>query len=474
MQPAQPLNIAGHRLEGSECALAATPPGRRCGKCCVTSKRARDEDEEREQNDAPGASLSNRGGPLLRMSRPLSLPLESVSFLAALMYAQQQAGRGAPGPPTHHAQVALPAATLLYLVMPAFFLLQRLLPLLAAGLLAAAVAAPLLVSPLAGCGPPCPGFLGVTTPTAASALSRRRCGPLPVSRGGPPLRAAETPLPGKRARKKEVPGLTFIDWGRSAPPPLSAEAFMQQLQQQQQHQGSSKGVFGVLYCTTWDPRSKALVSALGLLHRESQRGEGKPDGGPSAPSANEQGFSRLPVYPLAGVRVTNSLVIARGRRALLKQRRMACNLKQLRHNERALSFMLNQQPPLQLHKLPALQLYTQHQQQQLEPQQQQQQQQQLEPQQQQQHQQQECCFPAQLVEIRAVSPRALQRLGADEAALLRAWGPEGPPEGPSQAGALGRWLSRLGFLYEEELRRVVEERLRQAEEEFPIYKEYNP
>ncbi|KAL8274334.1 hypothetical protein Esti_001736 [Eimeria stiedai] len=329
-------------------------------------------------------------------------------------------------------------------------LLQQLLLLCAAVVVAAVAAAPLFVS-----RPGCRGCLvflrAPKLPADPSHPCIQRPPPLFEHQGGP-LHAAGAPVAEKTSKEGAAPRLTFLEWGRGPPPPLSPEALIQQQQQQQQQQESSSvdggGVCGLLCCTSWDPRSKALVAALGMLHREAFKGAPVVGGVPPAAGGEGEGPSHLPLYPVLGVRVTNSLVIARGRRALFKQRRMACNMKQLRHNERALNFMLQQQPPLQLHKLPALQLYAQ--------------------------QQQQVSLPLQLVEIRAVSPRALQRLGADESALCEAWGPQGPPGGPPQVGALGAWLRRLGCMYEGELRRLVEERLRQAEEEYPIYREYNP
>ncbi|CDJ28871.1 uncharacterized protein EMH_0002450 [Eimeria mitis] len=144
---------------------------------------------------------------------------------------------------------------------------------------------------------------------------------------------------------------------------------------------------------------------------------------------------------------------------------MACNMKQLRHNERVLRFMLQQQPPLQLRGLPALQLYAlqQHHQQHQGP------------------EQQRSEAPAgwassvqQLLEIRSLGPRTLKQLGEDDGALLSAWGPHGPPQGPPEAGRLGAWLRRLGQLYEDELKQLVEKRLQQADEEYPIYTSYSP
>ncbi|CDI83057.1 hypothetical protein, conserved [Eimeria acervulina] len=139
---------------------------------------------------------------------------------------------------------------------------------------------------------------------------------------------------------------------------------------------------------------------------------------------------------------------------------MACNMKQLRHNERALRFMLQQQPPLQLRGLPALQLYAHR------------------------GQHQECdmqeCEAActysmqQILEIRSLGPLTLKQLGGDERSLLGAWGPHGPPGGPPEVGILGTWLRRLGQLYEAELKQIVEERLQQAEAEYPIYTSYSP
>lgn len=270
----------------------------------------------------------------------------------------------------------------------------------------------------------------------------------------PPLHAKQQPLSAETAADSSCVGsslLRMLDWGRGSPPPSTAQELVQQLQASSSGSGA---VSGLAYFTSWDPRSKALVSALELLQQQAlgaqqlqaPQGHLSAEGGPRAP---------LPLYSLTSIAVNNSLVVARSRRALRKQRRMACNMKQLRHNERALRFMLQQQPPLQLQGLPAIQLYAH-----------------------QQHEQRDTDKqqppPLQLLEIRAVSPRALQRLGADEGALLGAWGPEGPPGGASAAGALGLWLRRLGELYEEELRRLVDERLQQAEEEYPIYKAYNP
>ncbi|CDJ59874.1 hypothetical protein, conserved [Eimeria maxima] len=250
---------------------------------------------------------------------------------------------------------------------------------------------------------------------------------------------------------RESPLLTFLDWGRGLTAPGSSEELLHQ-QQLQGQAGNHSQVYGLLYCTSWDPRSKALVSAIRLLQKDAVRAiEGH--------HICEDGPPKLPLYPILGVRITNSLVVARGRRALLKQRRMACNMKQLRHNERALRFMLQQQPPLQLRGLPAFQLYAQ-----------------------QQHEDPKlqrgnvACTPSmqQLLEIRSVGPRTLKQLGEDEGALLGAWGHQGPPGGPPEAGLLAAWLRRLGQLYEDELKQIVEERLQQAEEEYPIYTYYSP
>ncbi|CDJ64074.1 hypothetical protein, conserved [Eimeria necatrix] len=252
--------------------------------------------------------------------------------------------------------------------------------------------------------------------------------------------------PGAHLSCGKLSSLTFVDWGRGPTAPASSERLLQQ----QGRKGNISLTSGLLFCTTWDPRSKALISALRLLEEEARRAH-------TAPHLCENGLLQLPVYPLIGVRITNSLVIARSRRALTKQRRMACNMKQLRHNERALRFMLQQQPPLQLKGLPALQLYTQKQQIQ------------------EQGGASACSVPMQkLLEIRSMGPRTLQRLGEDEGALLGAWGPEAPPSNPSAAAALGAWLRRLGQLYEEELKTVVQKRLQQADDEYPIYASYSP
>ncbi|CDJ49665.1 hypothetical protein, conserved [Eimeria brunetti] len=303
------------------------------------------------------------------------------------------------------------------------------------------------------------GFLQVSIagPSSAWPASTAPCTPVfgrdPVSF----VLSAASKAPGlPQGASNEAPLLTFVDWGRGRTAPGSAEELLHQQQlPEQQRSKSNRHVSGLLYCTSWDPRSKALVSAIRLLQQDAT--------GTSEDSHDRKDEQpKLPQYPILGIKVTNSLVIARSRRALAKQRRMACNMKQLRHNERALRFMLQQQPPLQLRGLPALQLYTQQQLHQ-EPQQ----------------QQGEGVAPwkssmQQLLEIRALGPRTLKRLGEDEGALLGAWGHEGPPGGPREAVLLGAWLRRLGQLYEDKLKQVVEERLQQAEEEYPIYTSYNP
>lgn len=320
---------------------------------------------------------------------------------------------------------------------------QRVLLLLVVGISAVAVGLAVTQRRTAWRGDP--GFLEAPRRLRATPLWPPFPGPLLLPNGQGsrlhPTRGPGAPAATGGGALKEAPLLTFIDWGRGPTAPDGPEELLQQ-----QHPPSRRrsDVCGVLYCTSWDPRSKALVSALKNLQQEALAPCRREAGGEDPP---------LPVYPIKAIRVNNSLVIARGRRALLKQRRMACNMKQLRHNERALRFMLQQQPPLQLHGLPALQLYTQ---------------------QQEEGEETPNGVPMQLLEIRCVAPRALQRLGADERALLGAWGPQGPPGGTSAAGSLAAWLRRLGQLYEVELKRIVQERLQQAEEEYPIYKSYNP
>ncbi|OEH80197.1 hypothetical protein cyc_07614 [Cyclospora cayetanensis] len=300
-----------------------------------------------------------------------------------------------------------------------------------------------------------PAFLGVSQgfgeslPCTHSPLRSHSSLLLPHShlQAAPVSSAASEHPPASTATARnppeEIPLLNFVDWGKGgAIPQDSGELLLQQ------QSSGSNDICGVLYCTAWDPRSKALVSALGLLHQEALGAHG------DFPSHGGEEI-RLPLYPITGVRVTNSLVIARGRRALLKQRRMACNMKQLRHNERALRFMLQQQPPLQLQGVPALQLYTWQRQCQQEENEAQK-------------------FPSQLLEIRSAAPAVLQHLGRDTGALVGAWGDQGPPGGLPEVEALGVWLRRLGHLYEEELRQIVQERLQQAEDEYPIYKSYKP
>lgn len=299
------------------------------------------------------------------------------------------------------------------------------------------------------------GFLGTFEPVPSRTWPPSLAPSTPVLRGHPVSfsLAAATKAAGA---SQDVSGeaLTFVDWGRGPFTALSSEELLhqQQLQNRQRNKDGSQ-VCGLLYCTSWDPRSKGLVSAIRLLQQDAKEAS-------EGPHICEDEQTQLPQYPILGVKVTNSLVIARGRRALAKQRRMACNMKQLRHNERALRFMLQQQTPMQLRDLPALQLYS--------------------PQQQHQEREQHEGEAArispmqQLLEIRSLGPRTLKHLGEDEDAIRGAWGPEGPPGGPSEAGLLCAWLRRLGQLYEDMLKDIVEKRLQQAEEEYPIYTSYNP
>ncbi|PHJ20786.1 hypothetical protein CSUI_005380 [Cystoisospora suis] len=173
----------------------------------------------------------------------------------------------------------------------------------------------------------------------------------------------------------------------------------------------------LLFYTSWDSRSQALVKTLADLARISsplqdcERGnrkltgeratgalikdqiDGRPDTGAkdtdgakadedlrtrsemagSIPGRKEMGAgevggeaqgledilsSCVPSWlPITGVRVYNSLVVASGRRALQKQTRMLTNLRQLRHHERALNLMVREGVSYGAGLLPALQIW---------------------------------------------------------------------------------------------------------------------
>ncbi|PFH33163.1 hypothetical protein BESB_083620 [Besnoitia besnoiti] len=153
----------------------------------------------------------------------------------------------------------------------------------------------------------------------------------------------------------------------------------------------------ILYYATWDSRCQALTQALADLAslacpdptsstpagpaatrdgaREDASAGGK-EGTSATPGAGPQEAGQsaaaedtreglqdilaacIPCWlPMTGVPVSNSLVIAVGRRPLQKQTRMLANKKQLRHHERALHLMISEGIFYGSGHLPALQIW---------------------------------------------------------------------------------------------------------------------
>lgn len=282
----------------------------------------------------------------------------------------------------------------------------------------------------------------------------------------------------KRAAAASV--VTTLEFGRCRSAPRDSEQLLQQ------YWCKSGGPFGegrkvasvcaeddggvaraacVLYSTSWDVRSQALSKALEELAL-------------AAAGRGETDAAHLARVACFRVQMTNSLIIARGKRAVQKQVRMARNQKQLRHHEFALRLMLQEKVPIHLEHLPVLLIYYQRISRGLT--------EALS------EAKGDAGFPGadsapplplrQALEVRTATPSAILSLknASEEFRRTLFQGEEQPPLLQLSGGdckalpeALAEWLGELGALFSSRLEELLEKRMQQAREQYPIYRGFN-